>query len=196
MKKETEFSSRRDFLSTAGIVLTTLQSVDGKSYQTPKTMGCHSDHIDCQSHLFVPELLSLMEKRKDPPRVYRQGDDLFVVVGEWHRRVLPKHMDIHAKLADMDQNGIQLTALSINDPGPELFGKEGTAIARMVNDYIAQVVKQYPTRFLGLAVLPLQDMEPALSELDRCVNKLGMKGVLVYSNLNGKFPDLPEYGPL
>jgi predicted TIM-barrel fold metal-dependent hydrolase len=39
-------------------------------------------------------------------------------------------------------------------------------------------------------------MTQALVELDRCQNRLGMKGVLLYSNINGKFPDEPEFRPL
>jgi predicted TIM-barrel fold metal-dependent hydrolase len=152
--------------------------------------------IDCQSHLFAPELLSFMEKRQSSPRAYRKGNELFVVIDGWVRRILPKHTDVSLKLADMDLNRIQMTALSINDPGPELFGQEGPAVARIVNDFVASVVKQHPTRFVGLMVLPLQDMQAALLELERCVNKLEMKGILLYSNLGGKFPDLTEFRQL
>jgi predicted TIM-barrel fold metal-dependent hydrolase len=119
-----------------------------------------------------------------------------VVVGEWHRRLQPRHADAAAKVADMDAAGITLTALSINDPGPELFGKEGPAVARLVNDYIADVARRYPGRFIGLAVLPLQDIDEAMNEFERCVNRLNMKGVLLYSNLDGSFPDEPRYRPL
>jgi predicted TIM-barrel fold metal-dependent hydrolase len=173
---------RRQFLSTPALALAA----------SPPAALC----IDCQSHLFCPELLDLMEKRRDSPRVYRQGADRFVVIGEWTRRILPKHTDIAAKLADMDAAGIGMTALSINDPGPELFGKEGPAIARMVNDWIAGIAKQHPSRFFGLCVLPLQNMDAALAELDHAVNRLGMKGVLLYSNNAGRFPDEPEFRPL
>jgi predicted TIM-barrel fold metal-dependent hydrolase len=152
--------------------------------------------IDCQSHLFCPDLLELMEKRRDSPRVYRRGSDRFVVIGEWTRRLLPKHTDVAAKLADMDAAGIAMTALSINDPGPELFGKEGAAIARLVNDWIAGIARQHPTRFFGLCTLPLQNMDACLAELDRCAGRLGMKGILLYSNNAGRFPDEPEFRPL
>jgi predicted TIM-barrel fold metal-dependent hydrolase len=151
--------------------------------------------IDCQSHIYPPEMLALMEKRKDSPRVYRKGDDRYVVVSDWHRRILPKHTDVKAKLADMDSSGIRLTAISINDPGPELFGKDGPAIARIANDYLTDLAKQHPSRFFGLMVLPLQDIKASLLEMDRCVMN-GMKGILLYSNLNGKFPDLPEFRPI
>jgi predicted TIM-barrel fold metal-dependent hydrolase len=152
--------------------------------------------IDCQSHLFVPEFLDWMEKRKTSPYVYRSGGDRFVVVGPWTRKLMPRHADVAAKLADMDRAGIQMTALSINDPGPELFGKESISIARMLNDYIASVAKQHPARFFGLAVLPYEDSGSTLTELERAVDKLGMKGVLLYSNLSGVFPDEPRFRPL
>jgi predicted TIM-barrel fold metal-dependent hydrolase len=141
-------------------------------------------------------LLELMERRTKPPRVYSKGGDRFVVTGEWHRRLLPKHTDVAAKLADMDAAGIDLAALSINDPGPELFGAEGPVVARLANDFIADVVRQHPQRFFGLAVLPLQDMAASLAELDRCVAALGMRGMLLYSNLDGHFPDEPRFRPL
>jgi predicted TIM-barrel fold metal-dependent hydrolase len=194
MKRTSRTATRRQFLSTAATAVTLpVSHLTGASSQSG---GTASGRIDCQSHLFVPELLDFMEKRKTTPYVYRKGSDRFVVVGGWHRRILPKHTDVAAKLSDMDANGIQMTALSINDPGPEVFGKDGLAIARMVHDYLGSLAKQYPTRFFGLATLPLQDMDGALVELDRCVKSLGMRGVLLYSNLDGKFPDLEEFRPL
>ncbi len=155
--------------------------------------------IDCQSHLFVPELVEMMAKRKTPPYSYKQDGNIYVVTGppgEWRRRLRDKHMDVDAKLADMDEAGIERTMISINDPGPETFGADGRAAARICNDWIADLGKRRPGRFFGLAVLPLQNMNASLKELDRCVNKLGMKGILLYSNLAGKFPDEEEFREL
>src|SRR5579864_3688329 len=106
---------RRDFLAAATLAATR-QSIAETS---------DSYLIDCQSHLYVPELLALMEKRDASPRAYRKGTDLYVVVNQWVRRVLPKHTDVEAKLADMDGANIRTAMLSINDPGPELFGADG-----------------------------------------------------------------------
>ncbi|HET8550677.1 MAG TPA: amidohydrolase family protein [Bryobacteraceae bacterium] len=151
--------------------------------------------IDCQSHLFVPELIALMERRKTSPYVYRRDGGTFIVVNDWVRRLMPKHTDVNAKLADMDAAGIQMTALSINDPGPELFGSEGPAIARLLHDHLAEIARKHALRFFALMTLPLQDVPAALKEAERCV-KLGMKGILLYSNINGEFPDEPKYRPL
>src|SRR6185436_14854838 len=114
--------------------------------------------IDCQSHLFCPELVALMEKRKSDPRVFTRDGVRVVQMGDWLRKIPPHYMDVDAKLATMDAAGIALTALSINDPGPEWFGTDGPAVAQLLNDFIAGVVKKHPTRFFGLCVLPLQDM--------------------------------------
>lgn len=152
--------------------------------------------VDCQSHLFVPDLIAFMEKRKTSPYVYRKDGGTFVVVEDWVRRLMPKHMDVEAKIADMDAAGIQMTALSINDPGPELFGAEGPAVARMVHDWIGEITRKHPARFFGIMTLPLQNMDSALAEAERCVSKHGMKGILLYSNIAGEFPDAPKFRPL
>src|SRR5688500_12744386 len=155
-----------------------------------------SGRIDCQSHLFCPEVVAVMEKRKIDPGVFTKDGGRVIQMGDWLRKIPPHYFDVDAKLAAMDAAGISLTALSINDPGPEWFGTDGPMVAQMLNDFVAGVVRMHPTRFFGLCVLPLQDMRASLAELDRCVKQLNMKGVLLYTNLAGKFPDEPEFRPL
>ena len=180
---------RRAFLASSGAALAVASQA---AAQEPAPAPFR---IDCQSHLYCPDIVALMEKRKEDPTVYTRNGERFVRMGDWHRKILPNHMDVGAKLKVMDQNGILMTALSINDPGPEWFGGEGPRVARLANDFIADVVRRHPTRFFGLCVLPLQDMKASLTELDRCV-ALGMKGVLLYTNLAGRFPDQAEFRPL
>lgn len=138
----------------------------------------------------------MMEGRRSDPSVFIRDGERIIKMGDWLRKVPPHYMDVQAKLAAMDANGIAMTALSINDPGPEWFGDEGPAVARILNNFVADIVRSHPTRFFGLCVLPLQDMAASLVELDRCVNQLGMKGVLLYTNIAGRFPDEPEFRPL
>lgn len=159
-----------------------------------KRFSRHS--IDCQSHLYCPEVLDRLECRSEDPLVYRRDGERYVKMGGWHRKVFPHHMDVAAKLANMDANDIAITALSINDPGPEWFGGEGVAVAKLMNDFIADIVRQHPDRFLGLCVLPLQDVGASLVELDRAVRELQMKGILLYTNLAGRFPDEPDFWPI
>ena len=69
-------------------------------------------------------------------------------------------------------------------------------VARMCHDFIGDAAKTHPGRFFGLMTLPLQNMDAALKEADRCAGPLGMKGILLYSNINGEFPDEPKFRPL
>lgn len=179
-------STRRDVLKL------TAAGVAARQGRAAATTG----RIDCQSHLFSEEFLALLEKRKLSPYVERVGNDRYVVIRDWRRRILPKHTDVATKLADMDRTGIHMAALSINDPGPELFGKDSAAMAVMLNDYIADVVRSHPQRFFGLATLPFDTPDTMMKEFDRATGELGMKGILLYSNLDGHFSDEEPYRPL
>ena len=152
--------------------------------------------VDCQSHIYIPEVLALLEKRNSPPRAYRRNGERYVQVGDWTLKLRPGHTSVQAKLAMMDRHGIDVTLLSTNFPGPELFGADGPAIARMMNDYVAEIARSHPQRFASLAVLPTQNLEESLKELDRAVCELGMQGLLLFSNQNGRFNDEPEFRPL
>ena len=61
----------------------------GSAAMTMTASAANQGRIDCQSHLFSEEFLTLLEKRKESPYVYRKGDDRFVVVGRWTRRLMP-----------------------------------------------------------------------------------------------------------
>lgn len=149
--------------------------------------------IDCQSHLCSAEIVALMEKRTADPRVFTRDGVRYLQMGDWLRKIPPLYFDVDAKLATMDANGIGLTALSMNDPGPEWFGGDGEAVAQIANDFVADVVRRHPTRFVGLCLLPLQDRRASERELERCVQQLKMKGILLYTNLAGRFPDEPQF---
>jgi len=182
---------RRAFLAAAGGALAaTLPGAVARAGDSS------AGKIDCQSHLFCPDLVALMEKRTADPLVRTKDGVRILQMGEWIRKIQPHYLDVQAKLATMDANGIARTALSINDPGPEWFGNDAVAVAQMANDFIAQVTRDHPTRFFGLCVLPFPEVKAALLELDRCVQRLGMKGLLLYTNLAGRFPDEPEFRPI
>ena len=67
--------------------------------------------------------------------------------------------------------------------------------SRRQNDGIAKTVKEYPNRFLGMATVPLQAPDMAIAELDRAINKLGLRGVEILSNVDGRDLDSLELMP-
>ncbi len=185
-------TSRRQFLTAASTALTALPLALRAAEPRPAPTGL----IDCQSHLFSPDMLTMMEQRATDPVVFTKDGTRYLRMGDWLRKVPPLYLDVDAKLTTMDAAGIAMTALSINDPGPEWFGADGLAVAQMANDFVAGVVRKHPSRFFGLCVLPWQDVPASLRELDRCAKQIGMKGLLLYTNLAGRFPDEPEFRPV
>jgi predicted TIM-barrel fold metal-dependent hydrolase len=95
--------------------------------------------------------------------------------------------DIKLRLEEMDRGGIERMVLSLTQPGIQSIPDRKMAVdtAKRMNDELALIVEAHPKQFLGFAAVPLQDVRAACDELDRCVSKLGFKGVLIngYSNI-------------
>ncbi len=74
--------------------------------------------------------------------------------------------------------------------------KDAAEVARIANDEMAEIIAARPHQFVaGVATLPLCDIDAALKETDRAINELGFKGALVYTHVNGKPLDSPEFMP-
>ena len=113
---------------------------------------------------------------------------------EWSRR-LPDVAEL--RLADMDAHGVDMQVLSLTSGVEVITDPAGAvAVARKVNDYLAEVVAAHPTRFAGFAALPLQDPDAAVVELRRAVVDLGLKGVLHNDHILGHYLDEPQFRPV
>jgi len=65
-------------------------------------------------------------------------------------------------------------------------------MTRYANDTVAEAASKYPDRFIPVGTLPVPT-EEFLPEFDRCMNELGMAGIQVFSNVDGKYLDAPEF---
>ena len=96
----------------------------------------------------------------------------------------------------MEELGVDVQVLSLSAPNvyfPEV--KDSSELARIVNDAYAQLCRDYPEKILGLAIIPLHAGDMAVKELDRAINKLGLHGVILGSNINGRPLNSPEFIP-
>ncbi len=102
------------------------------------------------------------------------------------------------RLQDMDADGVDLQVVSIHTPifSYHLPPDQGRLMARDFNEEVAEMTRQWPNRFLGLATLPAQDIEAAIEVLDHAVNHLGLKGAELDMVVNGRTWDEPACLPL
>lgn len=119
-----------------------------------------------------------------------KGDKLF-------REVEDNCFKEEIRLKDMDATNVTIQVLSTI---PVLFNywarpADGHETARFFNDHIAETVSREPKRFIGIGTVPLQDIDRAITEMERCVTELKMPGLQIGSNINGKNLSDPVFTP-
>ncbi len=98
--------------------------------------------------------------------------------GELSTRLIDVHDE---RIAVMDAHGMEMMILSLNAPAVQGLPDpaRANAVARAANDVLAAAVARRPDRLAALAALPMQDVELAACELERCVKELKFCGALV-----------------
>lgn len=94
-------------------------------------------------------------------------------------------------IREMDEAGIDKAIILALDY--ELVFK-GKMTYRDYNEYVADIVKKYPDRFIGFAGIDPRRGKEATGELERCVEELGLKGVKLWP-LTGFYPDDQQFYP-
>jgi uncharacterized protein len=107
--------------------------------------------------------------------------------------------DLDARFRAMDPWDDLRQVLTLPQPPIEtLAGPDKTPdMARMVNDGLAELVQKHPGRFVAFgACLPMNNPGAALAELDRSISQLGARGIQLYTNINDRPLDAPEFQPI
>jgi aminocarboxymuconate-semialdehyde decarboxylase len=100
------------------------------------------------------------------------------------------------RIADMDRLGLDVQVLTLSTPNVYFSTrKRNLYLARMANDYYADLCAKYPKRFIAFGSVPLGEPEDAVPELHRCVKELGMKGVVLGTNIDGRHLHVKEFWP-
>ncbi len=112
---------------------------------------------------------------------------------------LPTLFDLEHRFQIMDKYEGLKHVLTLSLPPIENIadGQKAVELAKLANDEMAELVLKYPDRFAaGVASLPMNNMDAALEELDRAIKDLNLKGVQLFTPMNDKPLDLPEFMPL
>jgi len=102
-------------------------------------------------------------------------------------------------LALMDKFGVEKEVINYGNllvPAAKTGKLPMEEVVRTVNDYIAEACRVAPGRFVPAAAVDPFGGETALRELDRAVEKLGLFGISLSTNVDGRALDDPVYEPI
>ncbi len=146
--------------------------------------------LDCHAHIVVPAAAAYAK-----PHLAANADHLTSFASPETKEVAALQSrdravnltDLPLRLREMEMMGLdkQLVSPAPNQCYFTLLPEHGAKAITLVNDGMAEWVARAPDRFVGLGTVPLQDGAAAVAELERCVGKLGLKGVEILTNVNG-----------
>ncbi len=158
--------------------------------------------IDIHTHIMPAHLPDFDEKFGYKGFVslhhHTPGKALMMKNGKVFREIEHNCWDPVVRLDECDSHGVDVQVLSTI---PVLFNywavpEDTLAVARYLNDHLAETVAAHPRRFMGLGTLPLQDTQLAIQELERCMKELGLAGIEIGTHVNEWNLDSPEIFPV
>ena len=100
----------------------------------------------------------------------------------------------------LSANGIATGVLSISTPGVCLPAGDDRddirRLARAVNDFCAEIVRNDPSHFGFFATLTLPDLDGCLAEAQYALDDLNADGLVVMTNADGMYLGAPDWDPL
>ncbi|MFC1903012.1 amidohydrolase family protein [Chloroflexota bacterium] len=160
--------------------------------------------IDAYPHFCPKEFIDAFSKRVVSSNKFGGGDQ---------RSLNPMVWDVNLRLEIMDRYEDYAQILTPTGPQVETFcsSEDAVYLAKIFNDAMAELVNKYPDKFVAaVAYLPLNDIDATLKEIDRTINELGFKGILIHTPTlkikgsieqgfdyeNVRSIDIPEYMPI
>ena len=180
-------TSRRTFLAgTAGIGFVSCGLLDAAQRPRPPAGngrrrqvfvgGRRVRTVDVHGHVNVPEAIALLGRKPN-------DNEAQAVVSTEQR------------LRAMDQQGIDVQAISIN---PNWYGANrdvAAKIVRLQNEKLAELCAAHPDRFVAYATVALQHPDLAVEQMVEGVKKLGLRGVSIGARVEADELSDPKFHP-
>jgi predicted TIM-barrel fold metal-dependent hydrolase len=143
--------------------------------------------LDSYAHIFPPAYFERMKAlAKDQGAIKR-----------WLN--IPVLYDLQARLAVMERFPDYQQVLTLSNPPIEFVARpdDSPALARLANDGMAEIRDRHPDKFPAfVASLPMNNVPAALDEMERAIVQLGARGIQIFTNVNGRPLDEPEFWPI
>lgn len=109
-----------------------------------------------------------------------------MIDNRFFREIESNCWDPQKRMVECQQHHVHMQVLSTVPVMFNYWAKpyDTLAVAQFLNDHIAEIVHQYPQKFIGLGTVPMQDTSLAIKEMERCLN-IGLKGIQIGTHING-----------
>jgi aminocarboxymuconate-semialdehyde decarboxylase len=145
--------------------------------------------VDVHSHVRVPEAWELVKDR-----IAREGR--FGDMAQANPDSLGNILNVNKRLADLDEMGIDVQAVSINPFWYWTDENLARKVIQIQNEKIAALCAAHPARFVGLGSVALQHPSLAVEQMEEGVKKLGMRGFAIGGSVNGEDLSAPKFHPI
>ena len=151
--------------------------------------------IDVHTHFQCLDFIKHLGGRSKLPKSVLDGGTYVIECAAGLKiPAIPKMIDMEKKLRAMEDLRIDVAALSHGIPfGPEVLGgREADEWAMRINDTLAEIIAEYPGKYVGLGSIGFGDPQHSMAEVERC-RQLGFSGFQVFSNISNHLLDSPEF---
>jgi len=183
-------TTRRDFLQTtatlAGLVFVgcdLLAATPARAQARRREVvinGKRVKTVDVHAHCAVPEALALMGLKIGGPAL---------------RPDLDTAAQIAVRLQAMDEQGIDVEALSINPNWYKAERDLAKQVCAVQNAKLAETCAAHPDRFVAYATVALQHPDLAAEQLEEGVKKYNLRGAAIGGSVNGEEISDPKFHP-
>jgi 6-methylsalicylate decarboxylase len=169
--------SRRGFLSSL-LGLSTATAVSSCAAPNAIAPSARRDRIDTHHHVFSPAYVAELAKANQAPPIVRN----------W---------SIAKTLDDMDKAGVATSIVSVTTPQVGFVdASNARRIARESNEWAARLNSDHPGRFGSFAMLPMQDADSALREIEYSMDTLKADGIGLLTSYEDKWLGHPSFAPV
>ena len=142
--------------------------------------GKRAKVVDVHAHCAVPEALALVNQKLGGPGL---------------RTELDVATQASVRLRAMDEQGIDVEALSINPSWYKADRDLAKKLIQVQNEKLAEVSAAHPDRFVAFASVALQHPGLAAEQLEEGVKKYGLRGAAIGGSVNGEEISDPKFHP-